>query len=111
MSIQILKVPTCRHTLTNGRRCKSPAVTTSAFCYHHQKLRRPRPRTINVPPAPALIRFAPDPLRDHASIRHALNLIIQGLASGELPTGPAGKMLTILNRASIDLSRSAKSIT
>jgi hypothetical protein len=104
MSIQILKVPTCRHTLTNGRRCKSPAKSTSAFCYHHQKLRRPRPRTINVPAVPALIRFAPDPLRDHASIQHALNLVFQGLASGELPLDHADKILAILKRARIDLA-------
>jgi hypothetical protein len=105
MSIQILKVPTCRHTLTNGRRCKSPAVTASAFCYHHQKSRRPRPRTINVPAAPALIRFDPNPLRDRDSIQHALWMVLNGISSGELDLARAGKMLTILQRASSDLSR------
>jgi hypothetical protein len=104
MSIQILKVPTCRHTLTNGRRCKSPAKTTSAFCYHHQKLRSTRPRTITIPAAPALIRFAPDPLRDHDSIQRALGLVLQGLSSGELPLDHADKMLAILKRARIDLA-------
>jgi hypothetical protein len=97
MSIKVTRYPVCRHTLTNGRRCKSLAMTTSAFCYHHQKIRRTRPRTITMPAAPALIRF--NPLRDARSLQHALSLILQGVASGQLPTGPAGRMLSVIEKA------------
>jgi hypothetical protein len=30
----------CRHIKTNGRRCKSPSLGLSAFCYFHSRLHR-----------------------------------------------------------------------
>jgi hypothetical protein len=30
----------CRHIKTNGRRCKSPSLGLSAFCYFHSRLLR-----------------------------------------------------------------------
>ncbi|HEV2620431.1 MAG TPA: hypothetical protein VGU23_10895 [Acidobacteriaceae bacterium] len=99
MSIRIDDYPVCRHIRTNGRRCKSLAMATSAFCYQHQRVRRIRPRTINVPAAPGLVRFAADPLGDMDSIRHTLGLVLQGLASGQLRTRPAGKMLFAIQQA------------
>jgi hypothetical protein len=108
MSIKLSRYPICRHVLTNGRRCKSPALAISAFCFHHQKLRRTRPSTIG--PAPALIQFDANPLRDAQSIQHTLWLVLQGVASGHLATGHAGKMLSVLQRASADTRRRAESV-
>jgi len=103
MSIKITKYPICRHTLTNGRRCKSLAMTTRAFCYHHQKVRRTHPRTITIPAAPALVAF--NPLRDPDSLRRALSLVLQGLASGQLPTRPAGRMLSVIEKSFRELRK------
>jgi hypothetical protein len=98
MSIQLSRYPICRHTLTNGHRCKSPAQATSAFCHHHRKLRR---TTIVVPQSTPL-QLNPHPLRDARSIQQALGLILDGLASGRLAPAPAGKMLYALQLAIAD---------
>jgi hypothetical protein len=41
----------CRHVRTNGRRCCSPALGTSAFCYYHGHSIA-RHRGLNPPPDP-----------------------------------------------------------
>jgi len=93
--------PLCRHTKTDGRRCQSPARADSAFCYHHQKLHRSRPSTIDA--APALSTHVLHPLRDARSIQHALAMVLSALASGQLRSSLAGKMLFALQQASTNL--------
>ncbi len=108
MSIRITKVPLCRHTLTNGRRCKSAALTTSAFCFHHRKLHGTRPQTIDAPArsvSPALAPISPLFLTDRNAIQHALGLVFTGITTGELDLRVADKMIATLSRASRDLSR------
>ena len=44
----------CRHIMPTGRHCKSPAMGNSAYCYHHDRLRRrwgapPRPKAMKLP--------------------------------------------------------------
>jgi hypothetical protein len=90
--------PLCRHTKTNGRRCQSPALTTSAFCHHHQKLRRTRGTTLNS--GPGLSTHVLHPLRNADSIQQALAMVIAGLASNRIHPKQAGKMLYALQTAS-----------
>ena len=102
MSIRISKYPTCRHTKTNGRRCQSPALTASAFCHHHDKLRRTRRSAISS--GPGLSTQVLHPLRNARSIRQALSMVVNGLATGQLDHKQAGKMVFALQMATRDLA-------
>jgi hypothetical protein len=93
--------PLCRHTKTNGRICQSPALATSAFCHHHQKLRRTRPSTISA--GPGLSTHVLHPLRNAESVQQALSMVLSGLAGGRIPDKQAGKMLYALQIASLNL--------
>ncbi len=93
--------PLCRHTKTNGRLCNSPALTDSAFCRHHQKLRRTRRTTIDA--GPGLSTNVLHPLHDPQSIQLALNLVLKGITTGGLESKAARKMLRVLEMASKQL--------
>ena len=97
MSFSRPAVPLCRHIKTNGRRCQSPALAISAFCYYHQKARRTRPRTISA--GPGLSTQVLHPLRNGQSIQQALSMVLNGLATGQLHHKQAGKMLFALQLA------------
>jgi hypothetical protein len=100
MNTRYSEYPLCRHTRINGRRCQSPALTSSAFCYHHRKLRRTRASTIDAGPAVTrLSRNVLNPLRDANSIRHALAMVLGGLASNQLHPKQAGRMIYALQVA------------
>ena len=105
MSIRIDPYPTCRHTKTDGRRCKAPALTVSSFCYHHQKLHRTRPQTIA--PAPALMKQPLAPLSDSRSLLRACNAVISGLASGQLNNRTAGQMIYLIQLAGSQLAKTS----
>jgi hydrogenase/urease accessory protein HupE len=83
--------PLCRHTKTNGLQCKSPALTTSAFCYHHQKTHRTRRSTISS--GPGLSTNVLHPLRHADSLQQALAMVISGLAAGRIHRKQAGLMI------------------
>src|ERR1035437_10283823 len=100
MSFTRSEYPLCRHTKTNGHRCQSPALATSAFCHFHQKLRRTRRSTIGA--GPGLSTHVLHPLRKAESIRHALSMVLSGLATGRLRPRQAGKMLYALQLAVSD---------
>jgi hypothetical protein len=91
MSISLSKYSTCRHTKTDGLRCQAPALSTSVFCYHHRKLRRPlarRPRPLTSQPLPQLT--------DRKSVDHALYLVLNGLSTGKLDNRTAGQMIHVI---------------
>jgi hypothetical protein len=92
MSFARCEYPLCRHTKTNGRRCQSPALATSAFCFHHQRARRRRSTTI--PAGPGL---------STQSIQEALAMALSGIASGRLHPKVAGRMFHALQLASANL--------
>jgi hypothetical protein len=96
--------PLCRHTKTNGRLCKAPALITSAFCRSHQKLHRTRPTTIDA--GPGLSTQVLHPLRNAQSIQQALSMVIQGLAANRIHPKVAGRMIHALNIASTALHKS-----
>jgi hypothetical protein len=95
--------PLCRHTKTNGLQCKSPALTSSAFCHHHQKLRRTRPLTISA--GPGLSTHVLHPLHNANSVRQALSMVLSGLAANRIHPKSAGKMLYALQLAASELRK------
>jgi len=100
MNIKDSAYPLCRHTKTDGRRCKSPALHTSAFCYFHQKQRRTRRSMIDTGPTLAMTLLETlSELRDARTIQRALSLVAQGIASNRIPPSQAGKMLAALELA------------
>jgi hypothetical protein len=50
----------CRHIKTNGRRCKSPSLGLSAFCYFHSRLHRRHKKLVES--APSCSKTIPTPL-------------------------------------------------
>jgi hypothetical protein len=87
----------CRHTKTDGRRCQSPALVTSAFCYFHRKLHRTRPSTIGA--GPGLSTHVLHPLRNARSIQQALSMVFNGVLTGQIHPNQARKMLSALRLA------------
>jgi hypothetical protein len=96
--------PLCRHTKTNGRLCQSPALIDSAFCYHHQKLRRTRRRTLGA--SPGLSTNVLHPLRNAQTILQAASMVLSGIATNQIHPKVAGKMISALRIASINLRKS-----
>jgi len=130
----------CRHIKTNGRRCKSPSLGLSAFCYFHSRLHR-RHRNL-VENSSALVEAHPNPasaapgthqylsdyatqnpieldfppLEDVESIQVSISLLIAALARNRIGAKRAavllyGLQLASSNARSITIEPSASSIT
>jgi hypothetical protein len=91
--------PLCRHTKTDGLLCQSPALTGSAFCYYHRRLRHRRGCT----PHPGLSRRYHVPITGRADFMQLLQAVLAGIASGDLRPSQAGRMLSLLQLASTQL--------
>jgi hypothetical protein len=123
-----MKTAICRHIKTNGRRCKSPSLGLSAFCYFHSRLLR-RHRTL-LETAPALFARQPEsapsatetpqylpetlpleldlpPLEDVESIQVSISLLVAALARNRIDSKRAAILLYGLQLASTN----ARSIT
>ncbi len=126
-----MSVTICRHIKTNGKRCQSPSLGLSAFCYFHSRLHR-RHRNL-VENTSALVEPNPNPttsgtgkpqyLPDHAtqnpieldlppvedaeSIQVSISLLIAALARNRIDPKRAAVLLYGLQLASTN----AKSIT
>ena len=116
----------CRHIKTNGRRCKSPSLGLSAFCYFHSRLHRRHKNLLETasillennsnptPSAPGLPQYLPDPLEidlppleDVESIQVSISLLIAALARNRIDSRRAAVLLYGLQLASTN----ARSIT
>ena len=118
----------CRHIKTNGRRCKSPCLGLSAFCYFHSRLLL-RHRNL-VETAPTLAANLPDtpvsatgtrqylpeaspleldlpPLEDVESIQVSISLLVAALARNRIDSKRAAVLLYGLQLASTN----ARSVT
>jgi hypothetical protein len=116
----------CRHIKTNGRRCKSPSLGLSAFCYFHSRLHRRHKNLLEN--APALLennsnptssatgqpQYHPDPLElelppleDAESIQVSISLLVAALARNRIDSKRAAVLLYGLQLA----SSNARSIT
>ena len=74
-------IPICEHMFNHERRCGSPAMRGTHFCYYHRQNRRPR--------GPEVI---PD-LTTHRNIQRALSNTLRGIVSGRLTYEEAGRIL------------------
>jgi len=118
----------CRHIKTNGRRCKSPSLGLSAFCYFHSRLLRRHKHLLetapvlpaNHPGAPASAAGTPQylpeavpleldlpPLEDVESIQVSISLLVAALARNRIDSKRAAVLLYGLQLASTN----ARSVT
>jgi hypothetical protein len=82
---------TCRHLMTNGRTCKSPAMRGSAYCYYHGPQERARHASKS-----RESEFEICPLDDPSSVPVIANQILQAMAANRLSKGRASIMLQTL---------------
>ena len=75
----------CRHILTSGHKCKSPALRGQAYCYFHTANRR-FATTSTAAVDPLLI---PN-IEDAAGVQLAINQVFRGLASRRIDRRQAG---------------------
>jgi hypothetical protein len=126
----------CRHIKTNGRRCKSPSLGQSAFCYFHSRLHRRHKNLVEnapilvenqtnsassetgthqlLPESPPLELDLP-PLEDVESIQVSISLLIAALARNRIDSKRAavllyGLQLASTNARSITIEPSAASV-
>jgi hypothetical protein len=74
-------IPICEHMFNHERRCGSPAMRGTHFCYYHRQNRRPRG-----------LEVIPD-LTTHRNIQRALSNTLRGIVSGRLTYEEAGRIL------------------
>ena len=92
----------CRHIKTNGQRCKSPALSESAYCYFHARVHTMAKAKnsiwddVNLPM-----------LEDAASIQVAISQIMAGCLSSRLDARHTGLLLYALQIASQNIDRSS----
>jgi hypothetical protein len=122
---------TCRHIKTNGKRCQSPSLGLSAFCYFHSRLHRRHRNLVENSSALAVPnhnpttsasgtpQYLPDyamqnpieldlpPVEDAESIQVSISLLIAALARNRIDPKRAAVLLYGLQLASTN----AKSIT
>jgi hypothetical protein len=101
----------CRHILTGGRRCASPALRHEQLCYHHHTIRQPiDPIALRTRRARIAAFDLPAP-EDHTSIQHSLGEILSRLASRDLDHRRAGVMLYGLHIATRNLNQNKPKAT
>jgi len=119
----------CRHIKTNGRRCKSPSLGLSAFCYFHSRLHRRHKNLMENAPvllenqpnstsaASGTPQFLPEsaPLEDVEAIQVSISLLIAALARNRIDSKRAavllyGLQLASTNARSITIEPSASSV-
>jgi len=118
----------CRHIKTNGRRCKSPSLGLSAFCYFHSRLLRRHKHLIETAPVipaghsttsassietpqylpeAAALELDLPPLEDVESIQVSISLLVAALARNRIDSKRAAVLLYGLQLASTN----ARSVT
>jgi len=74
-------IPICEHLFAHQRRCGSPAMRGTHFCYYHRQNHRSRGLAV-----------IPD-LTSHRNIQRALSHTLRGIVSGTLTYEEAGRIL------------------
>lgn len=87
----------CHHITTTGKRCQSPALTNTRFCYYHG--RRVRPAASSFP-----FVFP----GDHDAIQHNLALIPLALQEGRISPSVATAIVRACRAASANLKASSR---
>ena len=104
-----MKTAICRHIKTNGRRCKSPSLGLSAFCYFHSRLHQTHKRFRHNDATRGYLipgqHIELAALEDRESVQVALSVVINALATGNLDTRRATALLYGLQLASNNAAR------
>jgi hypothetical protein len=92
----------CRHIKTNGKRCQSPALVGTAFCYYHTRT--------HMMAAPNYLKF--DDLKlplleDSASVQVAISKITDAFACSRIDARRAGLLLYAVQIASQNIDRAS----
>lgn len=99
----------CRHVMTNGVQCQSPALRSGEHCFFHTRLYqrhipfREQVKTEGVQVPGQHIQLTP--LEDRDSIQVSLSLVVNALATGKLETRRAMAILYGLALASQNAAR------
>ena len=92
----------CRHIKTNGRRCQSPALRTSAYCYFHAQVHtKPKGKGYNWDDIVFPL------LEDSAAIQLAISRIAAACLNQRLDTRRTGLLLYAIQIAAQNLARSS----
>lgn len=103
MATKKLGCRTCRHILTTGRTCKSPAMRESVYCYYHAHLHGPSHR---MPPPRMSVKLPP--LDSPQVIRENLAKVCNLMLARKISTREAGQALYAIQMASSELERDRK---
>jgi hypothetical protein len=92
----------CRHIKTNGKRCQSPALGESAYCYYHTRT--------HTMASPNYIKF--DDLKlplleDSASIQVAISKVTAAFLSSRIDARRTGLLLYAVQIASQNIDRAS----
>ena len=90
----------CRHIKTDGKRCQSPALRESAYCYFHSRV-----HTMAKAKSSNWDDIKLPLLEDSASIQVAISQIVSGLLSSRLDARRTGLLLYALQIASQNIDR------
>lgn len=74
-------IPICEHLFSHDRRCGSPAMRGTHFCYYHRQNRRFRGAEV-----------IPD-LTSRRNIQRALSNVLRGMISGRISHEEGGRMI------------------
>lgn len=83
----------CRHVKANGRRCQSPTLTDSFWCYFHARLHSRHRDLRSAKPSCTPTALTIPPIEDRESIQVALSLVIGAIASGHIDEKRAATIL------------------
>jgi len=83
-STEVQKRFRCRHILTSGRACKSPALRNEQFCCYHHATRRPAPALGKFRHLNAAEPFILPVVEDRASALLVASLILSRIPSNDL---------------------------
>lgn len=97
----------CRHIFADGHRCGSPALRKEQFCYYHHITRRPKPRAGKFSHLDAQEPFDLPVVEDRDSALLVASQILSRIASNDLDTNRAGRLIAGLRVAVALLPREA----
>ncbi|MGA2436940.1 MAG: hypothetical protein ABSF57_00310 [Acidobacteriaceae bacterium] len=123
MNAKELKIPICRHIRISGRRCQSPTVTGSLFCFFHRSLRHGHDAASTAkigPLRPETVQYLLEngqnpsqfahstalnlpPLEDAEAIQLSISLLFAAIAAGQIDPILARNLLYALQIASCNL--------
>jgi hypothetical protein len=78
----------CRHIMPSGRKCHSPAIQDTPFCYFHAGIHR-----LTAPDRPMLAPVKIPPLEDSSAVQIALTDVLSALVTRGLDVRRAGLLL------------------